>query len=78
MSKSVIKLGGRTVVAMVHVPTLHGAPEYDIRAGMQKLHDWVSWDLEALQYGEGSTQSCSGMNSTGPMSSGHHPRDWLH
>ena len=48
MSKSVIKLGGRTVVAMVHVPTLPGAPEYDIRAGMQKLHDWVSRDLEAL------------------------------
>ena len=48
MGEPVIKLGGRTVVAMIHVPALPGAPEYDIRAGMQKLHDWVSRDLEAL------------------------------
>ena len=51
MNEPVIKLGGRTVVGMVHVPALPGAPDFDPRAGMQKLHDWVSRDLEALQSG---------------------------
>ena len=51
MNEPVIRLGGRTVVAMVHVPALPGAPDYDPRASMQKLHDWVSKDLEALQSG---------------------------
>ena len=52
MNEPVIRLGGRTVVAMVHFPALPGAQDYDPRAGMKKLHDWVSRDLEALQSGD--------------------------
>ena len=51
MDEPLIRLGGRTVVAMVHVPAMPGTPDFDPRAGMQKLHDWVSRDLEALQSG---------------------------
>ena len=32
MNKPVIRLGGRTMVAMVHVLALPGAPDYDPRA----------------------------------------------
>ena len=36
---------------MAHVPALPGAPDYDSQMGMQKLHDWVARDVEALQTG---------------------------
>ena len=55
MNEPVIRLGGRTVVAMIHVPALPGAPDYDPRAGMKKLHDWVLRKLETLQSGGGYT-----------------------
>ena len=51
MKNSVIKQGGRTVIAMAHVPALPGSPDYKLHEGMQKLHDWVGRDIEALQSG---------------------------
>ena len=46
-----IQRGSKTVIAMAHVPALPGAPDYDSQMGMQKLHDWVARDVEALQTG---------------------------
>ena len=52
MNHQVIQRGSKTVIAMAHVPALPGAPDYDSQMGMQKLHDWVVRDVEALQTGE--------------------------
>ena len=51
MFDQIIKLGRKTVVAMVHVPALPGSPDYDSATGMNKLLDSVVADLEALQSG---------------------------
>ena len=51
MFDPIIKLGRKTVVAMVHVPALPGSPEYDSSTGMNKIIDSVVVDLEALQSG---------------------------
>ena len=51
MNHPVIQRGSKTVIAMAHVPALPGAPDYDSQMGMQKLHDWVARDVEALQTG---------------------------
>ena len=42
---------GKTIVGMAHLPPLPGAPGYDPDGGIQRLVDWVSADLEALQSG---------------------------
>ena len=67
MNHSVIQRGSKTVIAMAHVPALPGAPDYDSQMGMQKLHDWVASDAEALQTAGGWMASCSGTSSTDPM-----------
>ena len=51
MFDPIIKLGRKTVVAMVHVPALPGSPEFDSATGMNKILDSVVVDLEALQSG---------------------------
>ena len=51
MNHPVIQRDSQTVIAMAHVPALPGAPDYDSQMGMQKLHDWVARDVEALQTG---------------------------
>ena len=51
MFDPIIKLGRKTVVAMVHVPALPGSPEFDSATGMNKIIDSVVVDLEALQSG---------------------------
>ena len=66
MNHPVILRGSKTVIAMAHVPALPGAPDYDSQMGMQKLHDWIARDVEALQTG-GWMPSCSGTSSTDPM-----------
>ena len=47
MIDQIIKLGRKTVVAMVHVPALPGSPDYDSTTGMNKILDSVVADLEA-------------------------------
>ena len=42
---------GKTIIGMAHLPPLPGAPGYDADGGIQRLVDWVSADLEALQSG---------------------------
>jgi len=51
MNECVISLGKKTVIAMVHLPALPGAPDYDPEEGMNKILDSVISDLEALQSG---------------------------
>ena len=51
MIEPVIRLGKKTVIAMVHLPALPGSPDYDINTGMSKILDSVFSDLEALQSG---------------------------
>ena len=51
MSEKIIQFGCKTVVAMVHIPALPGAPDYDAASGMTKIIASVIADLEALQSG---------------------------
>jgi hypothetical protein len=51
MDSPIFARGGRTIVAMSHIPALPGSPDYDAGAGMSRLIDWVSGDIEALQAG---------------------------
>lgn len=41
----------KPVIAMVHFPPLPGSSAYDAAAGLERIHDWVAADLEALQDG---------------------------
>jgi uncharacterized protein len=41
----------KTIIGMVHLPALPGAPLYDAQGGMPAIREWVKRDLDALQTG---------------------------